>query len=130
LVVTVLETFISFVFGVEVTLKMEAIGFSEAFITTYKAPWRHNPEDQNLYLHCRENLITLVITYVYIEKTVLCNGVLFEKLAVDQLVKKLPTSCIEPADSLPCSQKLSIGPCSKPLGCSPLPHILFILYPV
>jgi hypothetical protein len=35
---------------------MEVLCISETLVSNYKITWRHNSEDRNANLHCRENL--------------------------------------------------------------------------
>lgn len=44
------------------TLTIEAVSFSETFVSTHKFTRRCHPEDQHLHLYGRENLILYVVT--------------------------------------------------------------------
>jgi hypothetical protein len=41
-------------------LKVEAVGFSEALVSTYNSAWRYKPEDQHRHLLRRENQKSLM----------------------------------------------------------------------
>jgi hypothetical protein len=42
------------------TVRMEAICYSKALVTSYKTTWGHNPEDHSKHLHCHENIISQI----------------------------------------------------------------------
>jgi hypothetical protein len=67
--------------GLLIALMMEAARTSETLVNFYQTTWRYNPEDSHLRTHCRENVKSYLIHFLFRSNGVFCKDAVWTSIS-------------------------------------------------